>query len=265
MRDAAMTVTLTALVRAAGQEVMARYPDAADAPCVKADGSPVTAADLAADAILVAGLARAYPDIPVVTEERAATHDMGLGGAPGGAHFLVDPLDGTREFIARRDEFTVNVALIERGAPVAGVVFAPAQGRLFRTDHAGGAREERDDGRPRPIRVAAPGPEGLRVVVSRSHRDAATNAYIARCRTASVTGTGSSLKFCLIAAGEADLYPRFGRTMEWDTAAGQAVLRAAGGVVERIDGGGPLRYGKHGRENPDFVARAAGVAPPSVA
>jgi 3'(2'), 5'-bisphosphate nucleotidase len=256
MRDAGMTETLTRLAREAGAAIMAVYASTDFGTRAKHDASPVTDADLAADAILAAGLAAAWPHIPVVSEERVETH---ADSAPA-THFLVDPLDGTREFVGRRGDFTVNVALIEGGVAVAGVVYAPVAGRLFRTDHGGGAVEEAADGAVRRIAVAQADPEALRVVASKSHRDAATDAYIARYPVADIRSAGSSLKFCLVAAGEADLYPRLGRTMEWDTAAGHAVLSAAGGAVVRFDDRTPLRYGKPGRENPAFIAHGFGVA-----
>ena len=249
MRDTGMTDTLTRLAREAGAAIMAVYDSPDFGVRAKADDSPVTEADLAADRVIVAGLEAAFPDIPVVTEERADSHDLGQART----HFLVDPLDGTKEFVHRRGDFTVNIALIENGVPVAGVVYAPAIGRLFRTDHGGGAVEETADG-PVPLTVAAADDSALRVVASKSHRDAATDAWIARYAVADFKSAGSSLKFCLLAAGEADLYPRLGRTMEWDTAAADAVLRAAGGQVVRLDDGTPLRYGKPDRANPFFVA-----------
>lgn len=228
----------------------------------KADDSPVTEADLAADRLIAGGLAARFPGIPAVTEENAASHrQTGMR-----RFFLVDPLDGTKEFLREEGEFTVNIALIEDGEPVAGVVYAPAVGRLFRTC-GGQAIEERvaPDGVPlagseRTIRVATPDNAALVVVASKSHRDKATDDYIARYRVARFISAGSSLKFCLLAAGEADFYPRLGRTMEWDTAAGHAVLRAAGGQVLRFDDHRPLTYGKPGYENPHFLALVPGVA-----
>ena len=258
MKDAAMAARLRALALEAGAAIMRVYDAGPVVAASKADDSPVTAADLAADAVIVAGLRETWPDIPVVTEERAETH----GELEEATHFLVDPLDGTREFIERRGDFTVNIALIERGEPVAGIVYAPAVGRLFRTAVGGGAVEERAPfaaDAAHPIAVARPDDAGLRVVASKSHRDAATDAYIARYAVAAFKSAGSSLKFCLLAAGEADLYPRLGRTMEWDTAAGDAVLRAAGGRVLRLADGAPLCYGKPGRANPHFVAVVEGV------
>jgi 3'(2'), 5'-bisphosphate nucleotidase len=255
MRDAAMTATLTRLAREAGAAIMTVYAAPDFGTRAKGDASPVTDADLAADGILVAGLRAAYPDIPVVTEERADTH----ADADLPVHWLVDPLDGTKEFVERRGDFTVNVALVENGVPVAGVVYAPAVGRLFRTDHGGGAVEESEAGVMRPIAAVQADETALRVVASKSHRDAATDAYIGRYRVADFKSAGSSLKFCLVATGEADLYPRLGRTMEWDTAAGHAVLAAAGGAVARFDDRTPLRYGKPGRDNPHFIAYGPGI------
>jgi len=221
----------------------------------KADSSPVTDADERAEEIILAALAALAPDIPAVSEEAAAR-----GAAPRVAarFWLVDPLDGTREFVSRNGEFTVNIALIEDGEPSLGVVLAPALGRAF-----GGARGEGafalQGGRRRSIACRPTPAEGLTVVSSRSHGDReALQAFLAGRRLASCAFAGSSLKFCLVAAGEADLYPRLGRTMEWDTAAGHAVLRAAGGKVEDLDGAS-LTYGKPGFANPSFVA--SGLVP----
>ncbi|MBK0398094.1 3'(2'),5'-bisphosphate nucleotidase CysQ [Limibaculum sp. M0105] len=246
----------------AGKAIMEVYRAPDFETRAKADSSPVTDADLAADRIIAEGLRAAFPEIPLVTEEQAATH-----AATGHARFfLVDPLDGTKEFVQRRGEFTVNIALIEGGRPVMGVVHAPAVGRMFRSLAGGGAAEEAVDeagtpvpGSMRPIAVATPDPAALSVVASKSHRDKATDDYIARFAVAAFKSAGSSLKFCLLAAGEADLYPRLGRTMEWDTAAGHAVLSAAGGEVLRFDDQSPLLYGKTGYENPFFIARVPGV------
>lgn len=245
---------LRRLALEAGDAIMRVYRSGPVAVAAKADLSPVTEADLAADRIIGAGLGVAFPAVPVVTEERPETH-----GASARPHFLVDPLDGTKEFVGGRGEFTVNIALIENGVPMAGVVHAPALGRLWRTVATGGAVVE-DAGGERPLAVAQADPAALRVVASKSHRDPDTDAWIARLRVAEVKSAGSSLKFCLIAAGEADVYPRLGPTMEWDTAAGQAVLEAAGGRVLRLPDLTPLRYGAAGRRNPHFVAVASGVA-----
>ncbi len=259
MDYARLTGTMRRLALEAGERIMAVY-DAPDFEVrVKSDSSPVTEADEAADALIAEGLRAAFPDTLLVTEEQAATH------AGRAARFLiVDPLDGTKEFVQRRGDFTVNVAYVENGVPVRGLVYAPAKGRLFYTTADGRAVEEdapfgAEPGALRPISVARPDRGALRVVASKSHRDAATDAYIARYDVADFRSAGSSLKFCLVATGEADLYPRLGRTMEWDTAAGDAVLRAAGGQVVRFDDHSPLGYGKPGYENPFFIAYAPGI------
>ncbi len=167
-----------------------------------------------------------------------------------------------KEFVQRRGDFTVNIAYVQDGTPLRGVVYAPAQGRLFYTLPDGtSVEEDLATGTTRPIRVSAtPDNAGLMVVASKSHRDQATDDYIARYAVRDAKSAGSSLKFCLVATGEADLYPRLGRTMEWDTAAGDAVLRGAGGHVVRLDDHTPLRYGKPGWDNPHFIAFAPGVA-----
>ena len=227
----------------------------------KSDDSPVTAADEAADKIIYAGLKIAFPDILIVTEEQAATH------AEHARDFIiVDPLDGTKEFVKRRGDFTVNIALVEDGVPTRGVVYAPARDRMFFTDADGvsmeetGSFEKSQVGPVQAISVSKPDNSNLLVVASKSHRDQATDDYIAKYDVKDLVSAGSSLKFCLIAAGEADIYPRLGRTMEWDTAAGHAVLNGAGGSVVRYDDHTPLTYGKPIYENPFFIAAAPGVA-----
>jgi 3'(2'), 5'-bisphosphate nucleotidase len=228
---------------------------------VKSDDSPVTEADEAADASISAGLRAAFPDIPLITEEQAASHALSAR-----TFLIVDPLDGTKEFINRRGDFTVNIAYVEDGIPTRGVVYAPARERMFYTLPDGTSVEEdgpfdaATHGAQRPIRVSAPDNAALMVVASKSHRDQATDAYIGKYSVKDMTSAGSSLKFCLVATGEADLYPRLGRTMEWDTAAGHAVLAGAGGHVVRFDDHAPLTYGKDRYENPFFIAHAPGVA-----
>jgi 3'(2'), 5'-bisphosphate nucleotidase len=218
----------------------------------KDDASPVTEADERAEACIVPALAALAPEVPVVAEEAVAA---GVVPTVGDWFWLVDPLDGTKEFISRNGEFTVNIALVHRGAPVLGVVFAPALGRLFAGVAGVGAWVEDAAGR-RPIACRAVPPEGLTVVASRSHGDAAAlDAFLAGRKLAALVNAGSSLKLCLVAAGEADLYPRLGRTMEWDIAAGHAVLAAAGGRVADLQGVA-LRYGKPGFDNPHFAASA---------
>ena len=227
----------------------------------KSDDSPVTEADEAADALISAGLRAAFPDTPLVTEEQADSHDLSAA-----TFLIVDPLDGTKEFVQRRGDFTVNIAYVADGVPVRGIVYAPARGRLFYTDAGGraveefGAHDPAAAGETRPISARDPGDDALLVVASKSHRDQATDDYIGRYDVADLVSAGSSLKFCLVACGEAHLYPRLGRTMEWDTAAGHAVLAGAGGRVVRFDDLDPLGYGKEGFANPFFIAHAPGVS-----
>lgn len=255
MDYAAVAATLNRLAAEAGRIVMQVYEGPEFEVALKADDSPVTIADERADAHIRAGLRDAFPDIPVVTEELTESHALSAE-----RFFIVDPLDGTKEFVKRRGEFTVNIALVENGAPTRGVVYAPALDRMFYVDAQGRAVEARPaQGLAREISVAAPDNAALRVVASKSHRDAATDEYIARYAVKDFVSAGSSLKFCLVAAGEADLYPRLGRTMEWDTAAGHAVAAAAGARVDRLDESGPLAYGKPGYENPFFICYAPGV------
>ena len=240
-------------VRAAGEVILEIY--ATDfAVRGKEDASPVTLADERAEVVLTKALARITPDIPVVAEEAVAAGRIPEVGA---VFWLVDPLDGTKEFISRNGEFTVNVALIENGRPTLGVVLAPALGRLFAGAEGHGAfvEDANDKCGRRRISCRVPPAQGLTVVASRSHGDAtALDAFLAGRKVAELRNAGSSLKLCLVAAGEADLYPRLGRTMEWDIAAGDAVLRAAGGVVTTLNGE-TLRYGKPIFENPHFVAK----------
>ena len=253
--------TLEALARQAGEVVMAIYATPF-AVHDKSDASPVTAADQQAEAVIVAGLRALAPDIPIVAEEA-----MAAGSAPqlvpGGRFWLVDPLDGTREFVARNGEFTVNIALIDQGRPVLGVVLAPAlsgAGGILYSGVVGlGAWVDDSSKGRRTLACRAAPADGLTLLASRSHGDeAALQAFLARWlagrRVAQRSNAGSSLKLCLIAAGQADVYPRLGRTMEWDIAAGHAVLAAAGGQVCRVDDGAALVYGKPGFENPHFVA-----------
>ena len=238
----------------AGRLVMEVYATefAVDA---KDDASPVTLADQRAEALIVAALHALAPDIPIVAEDLVSA-----GCVPdiGERFWLVDPLDGTREFVKRNGEFTVNVALIENTLPVLGVVCAPALGTLY-AGATGGPATMRSDGKTQSLRCRAVPVEGLTVVASASHGDVgALDEFLKGRRVAARRAIGSSLKLCLVAAGAADLYPRFGRTMEWDIAAGHAVLAAAGGSVTDLRGAS-LRYGKPGFENPAFVARGIAV------
>ena len=228
----------------------------------KADQSPVTIADREAEAVLVAALTAAMPTIPIIAEEAVAAGRM---PAIGPEFLLVDPLDGTREFIEQRGEFTVNIALVQQGVPVFGIVYAPATEELYVTlapDRAVMTKVAPREGPVSigdldlaPIRTRRPDPSALVALASRSHSNAETETFLGRYRIAQRTNAGSSLKFCAIARGDADIYPRLGPTMEWDTAAGHAVLLAAGGAVTTLDGA-PLRYGNTatGLRNPHFVA-----------
>jgi 3'(2'), 5'-bisphosphate nucleotidase len=251
-----MTVDTVALeqvieaARAAGELVLDEYERGAVSRN-KSDGSPVTAADERSQEVILAQLLEIAPDVPIVAEEGAAT---GTAEPPPEHFWLVDPLDGTKEFLQRTDEFTVNIALIEDRVPVLGVVLAPARDLLFAAAPGNGATREDGTGR-RSIGARSIPPGGATLISSRSHGDQeALDRFTAGQRVAQATVAGSSLKFCLLAAGEADLYPRFGRTMEWDTAAGDAILRAAGGRVTDLEDR-PLIYGKPGFENPHFIAR----------
>ncbi len=227
----------------------------------KPDASPVTLADEAAERIILEDLATIAPDVPVVAEESVASGRVPVVHGATDRFFLVDPLDGTREFVSRRDEFTVNIALIEDGEPVLGVVYAPARRELYwgdvKTRRAGRIDAEPDGTMPAlgdPISARSPPDQGLVAVASRSHRSPETEAWLANYPIVDFRSIGSSLKFCLVATGEADLYPRLGPTMEWDTAAGHAVLAAAGGRVTTLEGE-PFRYGKPGFRNGNFLAR----------
>ncbi|NWH07964.1 MAG: 3'(2'),5'-bisphosphate nucleotidase CysQ [Alphaproteobacteria bacterium] len=255
---------LIATAARAGALIMRHYEEPAGIRH-KEDESPVTLDDEEAEALILADLARLAPAIPVVSEEAAAA---GHFPSIGQRFFLVDPLDGTKEFINKNGEFTVNIALIDRAVPVMGVVYAPALSRMFFGAGGGTAREASCDphakdaaGTPpctgqKPIAARLPDAEGLVAVASRSHRDAKTDEYLAKYKIKDFRSAGSSLKFCIVAAGEADLYPRLGTTMEWDTAAGHAVLNAAGGSVTKLDGS-PFLYGKVADrfKNDHFVAR----------
>ena len=250
---------LTDAAAKAGAAIMVHFRQGAEVE-LKHDNSPVTRADRNSEAIILAGLARLAPEITVVSEESCGT----IGALPR-RFFLVDPLDGTKEFIQKRSDFTVNVALIEDGRPSFGLVYAPARALLAVTLAPGEAvwaelppdASGADLGQLRQtaLRARAPGNQGLTALVSLSHLDPATEAYLAKLNIAGRSSVGSSVKFVALARGDADIYPRFGPTMEWDTAAGQAVLEAAGGKV-LTPSGEPLRYGKteQGLRNPSFIA-----------
>jgi 3'(2'),5'-bisphosphate nucleotidase len=244
----------------AGEAILDIYGSPDSGFRTKGDGSPVTDADAAAEKLILARLRTLFADIPVVAEEETAA---GAQVVVGARFFLVDPLDGTKEFLNRNGDFTVNIALIEDGRPVCGVVYAPAHGLIYAGEEGQGARmAEVDAGKTGPwrsIETRTPPSAGLAVVASRSHMSQETSDFVERFKVADMVSAGSSLKFCRVAAGDADLYPRLGRTMEWDTAAGDAVLRAAGGRVYTMDGA-LLCYGKRKQAsdvdyaNPWFVA-----------
>lgn len=261
-----LTDGLCHIAHSAGKLIMKIYEGEIDVN-YKDDLSPVTEADGKAEKLILKALEKLAPGIPVIAEEAASA-----GNIPPIDHqfFLVDPLDGTKEFINRNGEFTVNIALIVDKQPRAGVVYAPALGRMFFSAGPGRAFEQSieaassfEDSEPAlPLAVNEPAEDGLIVVGSRSHGSTETETYLKNFKVKRFVGAGSSLKFCLIAAGEADLYPRHGRTMEWDTAAGHAVLAGAGGSVNQV-GGAPFLYGKREESfaNPYFIAR--GLVTPS--
>ncbi len=232
----------------------------------KADASPVTVADQESEAVILSALARITPGVPVVAEEAVAAGDSpDLRHRPTPQFFLVDPLDGTREFVADRPEFTINIALVSHGAPRFGLIYAPALDLLYATLGATHVVEARlspastarcfADLACVKITSRPPPPRGLVAVASRSHGSPSTDAFLGQYRIERRTSAGSSLKFCALAKGDADIYPRFGPTCEWDTAAGHAILQAAGGRVTTLDGA-DLTYGHSALRflNPDFVA-----------
>lgn len=241
--------------REAGEAILSVVRHGFDVEAKK-DASPVTVADRAAELIILAALARAAPGVPVIAEEEVAA---GRIPAHGDTFFLVDPLDGTKEFVRGGDDYTVNVGLIEHGSPRLGVVYAPASGRLHGGSVGLGAWLDEGNGR-QPIRTRPRG-EDLIAVASKSHLNQATMDYLAAAvGTCDYVAVGSSLKFCIVAEGAADIYPRASPTSEWDTAAGHAVLLAAGGMVDGPDGA-PLAYGKPAFLNRAFVA-TSGWKPP---
>lgn len=247
------------IAREAGRIIMGYYEGELDVQ-LKQDASPVTAADLAANAYIVRQLSALAPSIPIVSEEDSASHEAGVFNAQGadlrqGAFWLVDPLDGTKSFIKRTGEFTVNIALIERQQPVLGVIYIPVQERLYFTGADGRAWLKRGtDAAAEPVAVRRTPAAGLTVVASASHNSPATEDFIASLpKVAQRVGASSSLKLCRVAEGAADVYPRFGTTMEWDIAAGHAILNAAGGSIACEDGSAFL-YAKEAFRNPNFIA-----------
>lgn len=257
-----MLDTLVALSQDAADVILEIYQGADLGAQRKGDGSPVTAADAAAETLILEGLARAFPGIPVIAEEAVCA-----GQIPEVADrfFLVDPLDGTAEFIRRSGEFTVNIGLIEAGAPTVGVVLIPTTGEIYAGDGNGARRgrsTETGSVAWEAIRAVSPPASGLRVIASRRSLNPETEAFLTRFNVAETIQVSSSLKLCRLAEGAADLYPRMAPTSAWDIAAGDAVLRAAGGMVRTLDGR-PLVYGPdaHGHDsgflNPYFVASGA--------
>lgn len=237
----------------AGREIMKIY-ESGFTVTAKTDSSPVTEADHAAEALIVRSIREGVSGkFPIVSEEAfAAGHTPALADGP---FWLVDPLDGTKEFISRNGEFTVNIALIENGTPILGVVHAPTLSATY-TGMRDGAFVQVKDSPRRQIACRAMPKKGLVAIVSRSHLTPEVGDYLRKFDIAKEISAGSSLKFCRVAEGQADIYPRLGRTMEWDTAAGHAVVQFAGGSVCDLEGV-PLRYGKAGAENPHFVAKGA--------
>lgn len=239
----------------AGKAIMEIYRKGTHTTTIKADASPVTEADIAAHRLIVDTLRGWTPDVPVVSEESKEQPDVG-----GKRYFwLVDPLDGTKSFIRGSGQFTVNIALIDEGNPVFGVIYIPAQDRLFYGSAAYGAFKQEPDDAPRKVQVRMQPEEGVAVVVSMAHLAPETEQFLQTLTVVSRVSASSSLKFCVVAEGEADVYPRFGRTMEWDTAAGHAIVNAAGGRVETVDGQ-PLHYGKADFANPGFIVYGRKVA-----
>jgi 3'(2'), 5'-bisphosphate nucleotidase len=252
---AALLPEIVALARDAGKIVMRVYSGAFDVRAKK-DATPVTVADEQSEALILAGLKTLTPDIPAASEEQVSA--AGGWQTPPALFWLVDPLDGTREFASRNGEFSVNIGLVEGRKPILGVVHGPTSDVTWAAAGPGTAAVWRGTAAPKPIRARRTPPEGAIVLASRSHGDtAALDAFLAEHKVAGRKQSGSALKFGLLAEGEADLYPRFGPTMEWDTAAGHAVLDAAGGRIETVSGA-PLLYGKPGLRNPDFIAWGAG-------
>ena len=254
--DVTLIEAMAELALAAGLSIMKHFGEAR--ATIKADGSPVTLADQEAEDVILPGLARLFPGVPVIAEESAAAGHVPVTGDD---FLLVDPLDGTKEFLAGRDEFTVNIGLVSKGVPMAGVIYAPALKRLWlagaqaHTCTAMPGASIAEAGSRRRIKVRVPSKNNLVACASRSHLTSATEAFLAELPVIERRSAGSSLKFCLLAEGLADVYAHFGPTMEWDTCAGHAILLAAGGNVRAADGG-PFIYGKREQDyrNPGFVA-----------
>jgi 3'(2'), 5'-bisphosphate nucleotidase len=240
------------IAQAAGREILEVYAQGETAATLKADDSPLTAADLRSQRLIVSALAALTPGVPVLSEE--ADQPPHAERARWARHWLVDPLDGTREFLSRNGEFTVNIALIEAHAPVLGVVHVPVSGTTYWGVPGEGAWRQAGGARVRALHAAMRAADPVRVVGSRSHRGDSLEGFLGRLGRHELKAVGSSLKFCMVAEGAADVYPRLGPTSEWDTAAGHAVAVAAGGAVVELDGR-PLEYNtRAGLLNPFFVA-----------
>ena len=255
-----MTLVFRQLAIEAGEKILKIYNEDDFLISIKEDKSPLTLADKMADAHISKGLALAYPEVQLISEEQESSHQSYQN-----EFFIVDPLDGTKEFINRNGDFTVNIAYVKNGKPIVGVVYAPDKERLFYSNGLGASFEEKgpflhdDLGNKKQIFTRAEVRKELSIVASKSHRNKETENYIKNYCVRDIKSAGSSLKFCLIATGEADFYPRVGRTMEWDTAAGHAILTGAGGHVVRFDNHKPLIYGKPLFENPFFIASVPGI------
>lgn len=252
IRCKALFEELLSIARQAGEAILAVYEAGETSVQQKADASPLTEADLSAHRVLAERLAMLLPDCPVVSEEDTASQAYRLGS---GTYWLIDPLDGTKEFIARNGEFTVNIALIKDGRSVLGVVYAPAMDLCYWGGMGLGAYR-RAGKQQTAIQVTSAMDGACRVVASKNHLNAETLSFIKRLGVVSLVQAGSSLKFCRVAEGQADIYPRLAPTCEWDTAAAQAVLEGAGGAVLDLEGL-PLRYGKADMLNPAFIATSS--------
>lgn len=242
---------ILAITKYAGNIIMGYYKSDMDV-VHKLDKSPVTEADIKANDYIVHKLKEIAPKIPVVAEESYKTHNVEHIDIKG-YFWLVDPLDGTKGFLKHNDQFTVNIGLIYNKKPVFGVVQIPAKELLYYVGEDGNAYRIKGNNSPEKISAKNPDAAGFDVIVSHSHKDPRTDDFLKKYNIRNSVSSASSIKFCVVAEGGADIYPRFGRTMEWDTAAGHAILNAAGGSVKNVDGSEFL-YGKDKFENPDFIA-----------
>ena len=252
MNLADLVEPIVALSRQAGDAILEVYATDFDVQA-KEDDSPLTQADMASHRVIDKGLKDLTPDIPVISEE-SGLPDFDERGQ-WETYWLIDPLDGTKEFVNRNGEFTVNIALIQENRPVLGVVHVPVTNKTYTGCEGAGAAVRNDGGEPQPIEVASKTSDPVRVVGSRSHRGASLDAFLEQLGPVEMLAMGSSLKFCIVAEGKADIYPRLGLTSEWDTAAAQAVVEQAGGAVVELDGS-PLAYNaKADILNPHFLVR----------